>query len=204
MRDLIVVSAALALVACSGALPTSTDAGTASPDASRASFDGGGAQLHGTLTTGKSPIDFEGGSASVALRYKIDVDPQENGCVESVQIQGTTAKGVCALSLTFGPTSDPKVRELTAASLVLDSWCPGWPDAEEGSFAFSAATAQLATPPAITGADAGVGHVSVSLSFTGTATVTALNRSPLTLDLSGLSVTGVASVTGNTAARCVK
>jgi len=74
-----------------------------------------------------------GAYSNVYLRHKIDVDPIEDGCLVSVDLNLQLHPQGCFLNLDFSIDS-AGVGRLTELSFSADSYCPGFLDSEEGFY----------------------------------------------------------------------
>ena len=97
-------------------------------------------KLNGGLSmtgwTDKS-IDFTNASLYVTLEHKQDVDANEAGCVGAVAIEVRAHPEGCALTMRFRASTGGGPLTLMAATLAVDSFCPGWSDAEEGTYSWN-------------------------------------------------------------------
>ncbi|MEW5850614.1 MAG: hypothetical protein AB2A00_17645 [Myxococcota bacterium] len=92
--------------------------------------EGGQMAVSGTLGTDVSNISYAGGEVYATINHKIDVDAQEDGCISRVSfnISLTNPPG-CSLYISYEAQYG-----LTQVYLQADSRCPGFLDAEEGSY----------------------------------------------------------------------
>ena len=88
--------------------------------------------LEGTFNTSVEEFAFD--AVEVAVRHKIDVDPEEDGCIARVEIDLRRGTG-CVLHLradsAFGANGGLLVNEF---DFQVDSQCPGFSDAMEGLY----------------------------------------------------------------------
>lgn len=87
----------------------------------------------GVFHTTVADIDFTGAIVDATLGHKVDVDPSEDGCIASLSIDLRFLEAGCRLSFEFSELDDG-YGGLTSISLQADSFCPGFPDAEEGLY----------------------------------------------------------------------
>lgn len=87
----------------------------------------------GVVDTSVNAIDYTGQSVIVALHHKLDVDPEEDGCISIIDMTLSQGGQGCQSRLRFegSPTCG---MVLTEASLAADSFCPGWLDTDEGLY----------------------------------------------------------------------
>ena len=86
----------------------------------------------GLFTTSAADIQFD--QANVQLRHKRDVDPAEDGCIYTIDLELSAGAG-CRLSLVAeGRYVWQAGLALTDVVFEADSACPGFPDAAEGVY----------------------------------------------------------------------
>ena len=88
--------------------------------------------IEGVFATSVEEFAFD--AVEVAVFHKIDVDPEEDGCIARVEVDLRRGTG-CTLHIradsSFGANGGLKVQEFT---LQVDSQCPGFSDALEGLY----------------------------------------------------------------------
>lgn len=88
----------------------------------------------GVFHTTEADVAFA--SVTSTVQHKIDVDPQEDGCIVrlvlDLRASGASAAG-CTLRLEFG-TVNAAWGGLTKAVFQAESFCPGFPDVKEGIY----------------------------------------------------------------------
>lgn len=90
-------------------------------------------QASGSLQTSAGVLDFTGSTVTIDARHKIDVDAAEDGCLARLSVT-LRLQGGCELNLIFDDKT-AGVGGLVSATLMADSFCPGFPDATEGLYA---------------------------------------------------------------------
>ncbi len=79
-------------------------------------------------------IDFTTSSAVVSLTHRIDVDPEDGGCLTGVSLRLAAGGEGCSFTLNFQNQSSCSQVALNSAVITADSFCPGWSNDEETSF----------------------------------------------------------------------
>jgi len=92
--------------------------------------------VSGVFQTGVAPVALD--AALVEVRHKRDVDPWEDGCIASVHLRLSLGEG-CRLRVLAGGRYLPGGGlEIQEVEFVADSFCPGFDDTEEGTYAGTA------------------------------------------------------------------
>jgi len=158
--------------------------------------------MQGQLGNRVSPISFAGGSLATATVHKIDVDPQEDGCFSELRYEVSRADG-CAFSARFATNVDRTAISLSAATLVAHSFCPGWPDADEGVYRYSGdGEASLSVTQRVPDRTAQTSCLTATLRPTGVVTLARTDGAELSLDLADLTFSGSFESAGSTSVRC--
>ena len=88
----------------------------------------------GVLHNDVADIDFSGEEVHYTIEHKLDIDPEEDGCIAYAEFAVRKAGLGCELRLVFGVPGGGGPMSLLDASLSADSFCPGWLDADEGDY----------------------------------------------------------------------
>jgi len=87
----------------------------------------------GVLRNSVADIDFSGDEVAYTIEHKIDIDPEEDGCIAHAEFTVRKAGLGCELHLVFGVEEGGPML-LLDAGLSADSFCPDWRDADEGDY----------------------------------------------------------------------
>ncbi len=93
---------------------------------------GGATTLSGKLITDLGAVDFT--SVSATLTHKRDVDPYEDGCIVSIDLDFQRGDGCHFVVSAAGRVDDQHRLSVTQMALTADSQCPGFPDDAEGTY----------------------------------------------------------------------
>ena len=84
-----------------------------------------------TLDLGSSPA-----AGAATLEHKLDIDAHEDRCITDIKVTSHIDETGCEVLLHYRSTPDQPGLHLVAAHLVADSFCPGWDDSVEVTYAW--------------------------------------------------------------------
>jgi len=158
-------------------------------------------------------LDVSQAVTTAAMVHRQDVDPLDGGCIARFDVSFSFHDGGCELVMTFGSKSDG-YGGLLDVSFAADSFCPNFPDEEEGTyqigwqdFGYDLYLAEWFTGvSAVEDHDAArscLENVEIRLPQTTLWMIRQTDGQFLKLSLEGLTLTGVIQSEGNPDARCV-
>ena len=154
----------------------------------------------GTLQTGVANIAFDSALVTVTASHKLDIDEAEDGCLANVTFEISANEHGCTLNFTFGAYG------LIDFEFSADSFCPGFPDDEEGYFFLydeGYAPFWLVGPTEVSERLAETTCLATTIGFPDHDLVLAgWEGETLEVNLSGLHLSGTLYSTGLSEARC--
>lgn len=155
----------------------------------------------GVFQNNISDIDFNGEVVEAHIEHKLDIDPEEDGCIVVIELLVRKAGLGCEFSISFRSV-DAEPLAIVGASLSADSFCPNWSDSDEGIYTYVGGDAQIRFVPRVpdrTVERSCIGNATASLN--GTITLRSDERE-LSVELGSLSFTGDFLSIGNTELTC--
>ncbi|MEE2788373.1 MAG: C-type lectin domain-containing protein [Myxococcota bacterium] len=161
--------------------------------------------VRGTLVNSVSDIKLDNGTVRVDALHKIDIDEIEDGCITAVNITLSQSDGRgCTFELSYASSTDGQGGlTLQSALLSADSFCPGWSDADEGSYRLmQTESARISVGNRVPDRTADQSCFTTDFSLTGRAILASGTGRMVTIDFSQVVIEGNISSVGNTAAKC--
>ena len=156
----------------------------------------------GVVTNDVANLDFTNAELAVAMAHTLDVDPIEDGCIASIDMTLKVNGQGCALNLVFGVDQGVTALVLTGASLEADSFCAGWSNDVEGQYLLNDGEARALLPDRVPDNLADSSCLFAKVFFEGEVGMKRADGKKVTLDLSGLVLTGDFTSTGDTSLVC--
>jgi hypothetical protein len=156
----------------------------------------------GSLQTSVANLVFT--TVTVNADHKLDVDAQEDGCVAHTALNFRVSSSGCTLKLEFGPAAGTE-GGLTAVTLTADSFCPGFPDAQEGVYVSTPGYGPWWAGPTNVGQRQAASACVADAHYTfpdKAITLARADGATLTINLKDVGVSGTLVSTGNTAHHC--
>ena len=186
--------------------PTCQDGSTCSNgECVSSNADCGGVKpvVEGVFKTSVADLDFTEDDVNIQLLHRLDSDESLDGCVSRYTVDLSKMGQGCKFYLELRTTPESALS-VTIASLKADSFCPGWPDTNEGDYVLASSTLTICSTAEVDNTMAESACVpDVVMTFAGTLSLTRTSDGKeLAVDLSGVKITGDMPSTGKAMLAC--
>lgn len=159
--------------------------------------------VDGVVKNSISDMDFTGEPVAIQLFHKLDIDEWEDGCISKYVLEFSKMGQGCNFHLEWATSADA-VLSVTSATLVADSFCPGWPDADEGEYLLDSSSLLMCTTAEVADYMTESACIpNVSMGFGGVLNlVRKTDGKNLVIDLSNMTIQGDMTSLGDTELAC--